>query len=105
MKTKKAIKISNTKRRTSQFTEVSRGSIWGVVEMSAAEKFKVYVVSSLYLSNDSTSGIEITQRALLENSKTETFIYSANMMRLNALFLEKLNQHDTLDRKRSDPSK
>jgi len=56
MKTKKAIKISNTKRRASQFTEVSGDSILGTVEMSASERFKVYVVSSLYLSNDSTSG-------------------------------------------------
>jgi hypothetical protein len=60
MKTKKTIKISNIKRRTSQLTGISRDSIMGIVEMSTAERFKVYVVASLYLTNDSTSGFEIT---------------------------------------------
>lgn len=60
MKTKKAIKISNKKRRASQFTADSKDQFMGVVEMSAAERFKIYVVSSLYLSNDSTSGFEVT---------------------------------------------
>ena len=60
MKNKKNIKISNKKRRSSLTTGVSRESLLGFVEMSTAERFKIYVAASLFLSQDATSGLEIT---------------------------------------------
>ncbi len=90
MKNKKKIKISNTKRRMSVLTKDSRDSFLGFCELNTEEKFIVYVVACLYLSNDSISGFEITSKALNVKDKGKSCLYIANMMRMHALFLEKI---------------